>query len=74
MSVEKCKCSMTVGVLGDGCSICNPEYWASHEAEILGAEARYQGVRRCDNPYKGAANENDWLSGWDDAEDEILMS
>ena len=27
MSVE-CGCSMTISVLGDGCQVCNPEYWA----------------------------------------------
>jgi hypothetical protein len=29
----KCKCSMTISVLGDGCSVCNPEYMAEMLAD-----------------------------------------
>jgi hypothetical protein len=29
----KCKCSMAISVLGDGCSVCNPEYLAEMLAD-----------------------------------------
>lgn len=24
---KECNCSMRIKLVGDGCSICNPEYW-----------------------------------------------
>ena len=25
--MAKCKCSLSISILGDGCSICNPEFY-----------------------------------------------
>lgn len=33
--LEKCKCSMTIRVLGDGCPVCQPETWARMLQEQL---------------------------------------
>lgn len=70
----ECNCDMRTRLVGDGCPACNPDYWAWHEAENKGAEARYQGQGRHENPFVGTKHESAWLSGWDDADTEIRCS
>ena len=34
LSVRKCNCSMAISVLGDGCPVCQPEFWKEQESLI----------------------------------------
>jgi len=32
--MQKCNCSMSISILGDGCHVCNPSFWQELHDEV----------------------------------------
>ncbi len=72
--IVNCNCDMRTKLVGDGCMVCNPEYWEDHKAYTQGSEARHQGLTLVDNPYGGTRVERSWVEGWEEANADIMCS
>jgi len=65
-----CDCDMTIKLNGDGCLLCNPDFWAEQLVEQQGFTAFESGENDSANTYFGTDRESHWQSGWQEAKSE----